>query len=206
MELSMPDQILLLLKREGGLTDREITDRLKGRSIGQQPVNSTCRRLASKGKIRRQARDDGLIGNWLVDRAPAAGQLPVVPTSEISQSNLSEDEVKHALAQWLRVSGWTVEVAWHKTHGPDLDARRGSERWLIEVKGAGSREQMRANYFLNVLGEILQEMRYEEAAYSVAFPDMQQYRRLWKRLPKLAKHRLGLSALFVSSTGNVEME
>jgi len=52
--------------------------------------------------------------------------------------------------------------------------------------------------------ELLQRMDDPDARYSIALPDMQQFRRLWQRLPQLAKARTTISALFVSPSGNVE--
>jgi len=43
-----------------------------------------------------------------------------------------------------------------------------------------------------------------EARYSIAFPDLPQFRGLWRRFPRLAKERTGISALFVSTLGTVE--
>jgi hypothetical protein len=63
---------------------------------------------------------------------------------------------------------------------------------------------MRVNYFLGVLGELLQRMSDPEAKYSIALPDLPQFRRLWERLPELAKRRTTISALFVSGSGDVE--
>jgi hypothetical protein len=45
---------------------------------------------------------------------------------------------------------------------------------------------MRVNYFLGALGEILQRMEDPTAKYSIALPDLQQFRNLWKKLPSLA--------------------
>ena len=82
-----------------------------------------------------------------------------------------------------------------KIRGIDVDAYKGTERWVIEVKGCGSRSAMRVNYFLSMLGEILQRMDDPNARYSIAFPDMKQYRGLWGRLPKWARRRM-VSVLF----------
>jgi hypothetical protein len=91
-----------------------------------------------------------------------------------------------------------------KNRGIDLHATRGEERWIIEAKGAGSLNPMRVNYFLCVLGETLQRMDDPNAAYSIAFPDMKQFRNLWRRLPLLAKKRTGVTAIFVAEDGRVE--
>jgi hypothetical protein len=40
---TLNERIIELLKIENGLTDREITDRIKGRGEPQQNVNITCK-------------------------------------------------------------------------------------------------------------------------------------------------------------------
>lgn len=82
--------------------------------------------------------------------------------------------------------------------------RRSDQRWIIEAKGQGTLAPMRVNYFLGALGETLQRMDDPEAAYSIAFPDLQQFRNLWSRLPKLARERTKISALFVKHDGGVD--
>lgn len=98
---------------------------------------------------------------------------------------VSEDEVKRRLAAWLEKDGWSVEVASGKARGPDIRATRGEGQWIIEAKGCGSRQQMRVNYFIGALGELLQRMDVDGARYSLAFPDMKQFRGLWDRLPRV---------------------
>lgn len=63
---------------------------------------------------------------------------------------------------------------------------------------------MRVNYFLAKLGETLQRMSDPNAKYSIALPDMPQYRNLWNRLPRLAKERTGISVLFVNEKKEIE--
>jgi len=118
---------------------------------------------------------------------------------------LSEDRVKAILRDWLASEGWQSTIAWGHSQGPDILADRGQERWLIEVKGSGSRPQMRVNYFLAVLGELLQRMDKPETRYSIALPDMPQYRGLWQRLPPLAKARLTLTLILVKSDGSIQL-
>ncbi|MGA2762960.1 MAG: hypothetical protein ABSG17_06315 [Spirochaetia bacterium] len=115
----------------------------------------------------------------------------------------TEDQVKKLLVRWLTKNGHEAQVAYGNKHGVDIEARKGRGRWLIEAKGIGSRPAMRVNYFLSAIGEILQRMDDREAKYSVAFPDDDQFRGLWERLPALAKERMKLSALFVDSKGIV---
>lgn len=117
---------------------------------------------------------------------------------------LIEDALNTALEAWLTREGWQFTIAWGKTRGIDVDARRNHERWIIEVKGMGSRNQMRVNYFLGVLGETLQRMAEENTKYSIALPDMPQFRSLWERLPTVAKRRTQITALFVDENGMVK--
>jgi hypothetical protein len=77
------------------------------------------------------------------------------------------------------------------------------DRWIIEVKGSRSHNPLCVNYFLLVLGEIFQRMDVPNCKYSVALPDIEQFRRLWERLPLLAKNRIGITALFINLNGNV---
>lgn len=118
---------------------------------------------------------------------------------------LSEDDVKRYVHRWLEASGWKVSVAWGRTPGIDISAEKDNQRWLIEAKGGGSLPAMRVNYFLMMLGEILQRMDDPAAQYSIALPNMAQFRGLWGRLPQLAKDRLALTALLVSQDGTVEL-
>jgi hypothetical protein len=62
---------------------------------------------------------------------------------------------------------------------------------------------MNVNYFLAVLSETLQRMDDPHAKYSIALPDVKQFRNLWNRLPLLAKKRTGITALFIDEQGNV---
>ena len=123
---------------------------------------------------------------------------------EGSAQGLSEDSVKTLLCAYLKRDGWTTTVAMGAAHGIDIEARRDTERWVIEVKGCGSLNPMRVNYFLAVLGEILQRMGDPNAKYSIALPDLDQFRGLWERLPSLAKSRTCVSCLFVRDDGAVE--
>lgn len=117
---------------------------------------------------------------------------------------LQEDSVKEFLRTYLEADGWKAAVVQGGAHGIDIDAKRGEERWIIEVKGCGSLNPMRVNYFLGALGELLQRMSDPEARYSIAVPDLPQLRGLWNRLPPLAKQKTGISCLFVRADGNVK--
>lgn len=196
---SLRERVLRLLKGEDGLTDRQITDRLLGTGAPQQNTNQVCRRLAEQGHLIRRRAGDGLIRNW-IGEAPVEAARPA-PAAD----GASEDILKLLLQRWLVDTGWGVSrVAWGKEQGVDIEAVRGDQRWLIEVKGAGSRSAMRVNYFLAALGECLQRMSDPAARYSIALPDLPQFRGLWQRLPEVAKRRTGITCLFVDTRGGVD--
>ena len=203
----LKENVLALVRNTPGLTDREITDRLFGPAAAQQAVNQVARLLAAQGALERRWRHDGKLGNY----PPEASQEPSLPDRESHRSqpagtvdSLSEDDVKRHLQAWLENAGWKVTVIWGRGQGIEIDADKSDRRWIIEAKGRGSLNAMRVNYFLGVLGELLQRMSDPEAKYSIALPDLPQFRRLWERLPELAKRRTTISALFVSESGHVE--
>ncbi|MDD4681467.1 MAG: MarR family transcriptional regulator [Clostridia bacterium] len=199
--MTLKERILLVLKN-GPLSDRELADRILGKGSPQQSVNQACRQLAGKGII---SRTEPPIRNILVgEHADIVSPLCEVSNKGLSDSQLQEEAIKDVLNDYLINAGWQTKVAWGGTHGTDIEATRGSERWLIEVKGCGSRNAMRVNYFLSILGEILQRMDDCNAHYSIALPDMQQFRNLWSRLPALAKERTTIDAIFVSETGQID--
>jgi len=111
---------------------------------------------------------------------------------------MNEDTIKRKLAKHLKSKGWKVEVAYGRKKGIDIMAMKGSNRWVIEVKGSGSLHPMRNNYFIAVLGEMLQRMNCPNTRYSIALPDIEKFRRLWAELPDLAKERVKIDCIFVS--------
>lgn len=196
--MTVKEEIMAAVTQFPGLTDTELEKRY-GRS--HQTINKACRDLVAEGLLVRQPNPnkDGNLGNYPTGKAPKAAAV----TQPVATDGLDEDAIKSYLKKWLEDQGWSVKVAWGKNHGVDLEAVKGGEYWLIEAKGPGSRQAMRHNYFLGILGETLQRMDNEKARYSIAFPDMQVYRGLWKRLPQLAKQRTGIDMLLVSEDGKV---
>jgi hypothetical protein len=204
MTVPLKDRILLVLKGDPGATDRELTDKIHGHDVGQQVVNQAARALAGAGRLIRRQRPDGKIGNYPASGDCHAQSSDTEPATVTEIAWPSEDAIKRQIQEWLEAAGWGVEVRWARGHGVDVDASRGSERWRIEVKGGGSLDAMRVNYFLAVLGELLQRMDDPAARYSIALPDIKQFRGLWSRLPTLAKDRTHITALFVAQSGDVE--
>jgi hypothetical protein len=97
---------------------------------------------------------------------------------KMNNEQLQEESVKEILNKWLQSKGWKTELARGHQHGIDINATTDDKRWVIEVKGCGSRNAMRVNYFLAILGEILQRMDDPNARYSIALPNIQQFRKL----------------------------
>lgn len=201
---TLHEQILTLIDKRPGLTDREITNVLRSKEAPQQPINQAARSLELKGSLERRKRDDGLIGNYSVKNNEAEKPPFSSCVNNHDIAGLSEDEIKQVVEKWLSDQGWEIKIAWGQKTGIDVDASRGNERWIIEVKGTGSRPQMRVNYFLCILGETLQRMEDSNSKYSIAIPDIEQFRKLWMRLPKMAKNRTQISALFVSKSGLID--
>ena len=92
--VTLKQQITLLLSKRPGLTDREITNALRGPSDHQQPINQAARNLASKGTLIRRRRNDGLIGNYLSSDQQDIPEAPSEPKRNHDVDALSEDEIK----------------------------------------------------------------------------------------------------------------
>ncbi len=193
-------KIIEYINRFPGATDKEIADYYK---VSNQQINSPARNLERKGLlVRRQNYEkDGLIGNFPTGIVPE--EKPLVYKKASVEEPLQEEEIKHVLTDKLKAEGWDVKTAWGNTRGVDIDARRGSDRWLIEIKGPGSRNPMLNKYFVSILGELLQRMDDHDARYTIALPDIDKYRRLWRELPRLAKERTTIDIMFVDKDGNI---
>lgn len=97
-----------------------------------------------------------------------------------------------------------VEVAWGHAPGIDIVARHADgRRYVIEAKAeVGIAGAQQHNYFVGMLGELIQRMSDPEATYAIALPDNRQYRGLVDRLPDLAKMRMHLAVFWVERTGD----
>lgn len=203
------EQVLEKVTASPGLTDREITDGLLGRKARVQRVNYAAHLLLQKGKIERHRRPDGRTGNYPAGKMGRASlqmmRNGLLPDSGNSVMNMSEEDVKRNVKKWLEADGWDVGVDWEHGRGIDIEAKRGNERWVIEAKGSGSRNPIKHIYFLTVLGETLQRMDDPDTHYGIALPDTSKFRKLWTRLPDLAKSRMRIKALFVGAGGNIDL-
>jgi hypothetical protein len=224
--MALANRVVEEIERRPGISDRQLSEIIFGTPHRSTQINGECRHLENQGRLKRRKVGDAPVGNYPVRTPPKlkiafpppggrsglggstgkeAAPLPApAPAAPVDGIVLSEDQLKKVLQGWLEAQGWIVKVAWAKTPGIDLLARRGDQRWIIEAKGSGSLDAMRVNYFLGVLGETLQRMNDPEAAYSIALPDMKQFRNLWTRLPILAKQRTNITALFVRGDEHVE--
>ncbi|MBQ7002210.1 MAG: MarR family transcriptional regulator [Oscillospiraceae bacterium] len=203
--MSLKDDILSYISQFPGATDAEIAKALA--KIHQQ-VNRTCRSLEKQGFIIRMAnpQKSDYIGNYLGCTPIEARPIQEQPIEKPSISNgepLQEEDIKYILYDYLTQNGWTAKVAWGHNPGVDIDAHKDGVRWLIEIKGPGSRPPMRVNYFIGILGETLQRMDDPNARYTIVFPDMPQYRKLWDRLPALAKARTTIDMILVGTDGSI---
>jgi hypothetical protein len=116
---------------------------------------------------------------------------------------LTEDEVKKALAKSLKDLGWKVnKVAIGTKQGVDIEATHSQEGTIIiEAKGEGSLNPMRVNYFLMILGELIQKMDSPDKQYGIALPAHQQYVRLIEKLPLYQKQQLKLKIFLAKRIG-----
>lgn len=166
----------------------------------RQSINQAARRLESQGRLRRVTGPDGKIVNTLPETegnpGPAVAKVRPAP----QQSRVTEDEVKTAVRDHLASGGYEVKVAWDRTRGIDIDARHpDGRRYVVEAKAeTGTRGAQQVNYFLAMMGELLQRMDDDTATYAIALPLNAQYRGLVDRLPRLARERVGLNFFWVT--------
>jgi hypothetical protein len=201
-DMTVKEEIMLAVQNFPGMTDTDLEKRTKH---SHQTINIACRQLVKEGILVRRPNPDknGYLGNY-----PTGKPLEISNSTANSapvHTTMNEDAVKAHIKNRLEADGWNVKVAWGYVHGVDVEASRKGERWLIEVKGPGSRPEMRVNYFIAILGETLQRMDDPNAHYSIAFPDMQVFRSLWAKLPPLAKRRTGIDLILVDEAGTLTM-
>lgn len=200
--MNWQEKIMEFVAKQPGATDRDLREHF---GVSNQAINAPCRALVAKGLLIRKENPDkgGLIGNYPAEIAHMSVQEVSKESSRFEA--LQEEDIKRILHDKLVADGWHVKVAWGRNRGVDIDAVRGKERWMIEVKGPGSRNEMQNNYFVGILGEILQRMDDQYARYSIAFPQIDKFRRLWDELPELAKKRTQIDLLLVDKDGRIEI-
>ena len=135
--------------------------------------------------------------------ARLAGKKLLDETKMENIACLPEKRIKQILEVFLITQGWNTKIAWGFTHGIDIEAKRNTDRWIIEVGVSKLGNPTIISSFVSVLGKILQRMDDPECKYSIALPDTEPFRRLWERLPILVKDRTEITALFVNHAGTV---
>jgi hypothetical protein len=179
--------------------DRPPTDaELAKLGFVHQAVNQACRQLERRGLIKRP-KISGRIVNVGADATVVGHEATGSPRSA---THLAEDDVKRAMGDLLQSWGFAVTIAWGRSRGIDIEARRGAKRWVIEAKGSAPPGPQQVNYFLGALGELVQRMSDDAAHYGLAVPDGPQYRGLVRRLPELARRRIDLTVFFVRREGD----
>lgn len=208
MNMTWKERVMYYVKKYPGATDSDIEKyyRPKYPKVTHQTINSECRYLERLGMLERKRNPDkgGNKGNYPTGKVLEVSVKANVVKQVSDEEPLQEEDIKHILTDKLTSEGWNVKTAWGYTRGVDIDARRGVERWLIEIKGPGSRNEMRNNYFIGILGEMLQRMDDPNARYTIVFPDIEKFRRLWNDLPELAKKRTTIDLLLVDPQSNIE--
>jgi len=186
-----------------------LDDDLLAKRLGitqRQSINQTARRLEAQGKLRRVVGPDGKIVNMLTEHGgnPGPSVDETRPSTRPIPDRITEDEVKTAVRDHLASQGFEVQVAWDRTPGIDIDARHPSgSRHVIEAKAeTGTSGPQQANYFIGMLGELLQRMDDDSATYGIALPENRQYRGLVDRLPRLARDRIGLNIFWVARSSD----
>lgn len=115
---TLAERIRVVLKDSGPIDDDLLAKRL---GVIRQ-ASTTCRRLESRGLLRRYIGAAGKIVNDLAEpsearfRSRLQSQPPAVP-STAGSGRIAEDEVKQAVADHLKGHGYTVRVAWGRTRG-----------------------------------------------------------------------------------------
>ena len=89
---SFAEQLITLVKERPGLTDRELTEILKGKRKQTAQVNQEARLLESCGILVRRRREDGLIGNYPGDHPIPVSPHAPTPVIKRTPERLSEDE------------------------------------------------------------------------------------------------------------------
>jgi hypothetical protein len=92
----------------------------------------------------------------------------VVPGGD--HRRITEDEVKEAVRAYLTGRGFDVSVAWDRVRGIDIDDARHADgrRYLIEAKDeVGKSGPQQVNYFVGMLGELVQRMDDVQASYGI---------------------------------------
>lgn len=182
------------LKERGWLHDGELASML---GVGPEVIKQVIRSLTTEGYVGRFPGKKGKFVTALTSKALTRLYQHRPDADPPTGERLSEDQVKRAVATHLESGGWTVQVAWGRTPGIDIEARRRGERLVIEAKGEAGLQPQQHNYFVGALGELVQRLDEPNARYGLALPNHRQYHGLVDRLPDEAKKRLNFIVFWV---------
>ena len=148
-KMTVAERIIQELTNFPGLDDDELAKHL---NKDRHHINKCCHEMTNKGIIQRKknpAKNDKICNYLKNDTVihPIEKQAPTQAHPACSVK-LQEEDIKHIINARLIADGWKTTVAWKYSHGVDIEAVKDGKRWLIEVKGPGSRNEMRVNYFI----------------------------------------------------------
>jgi hypothetical protein len=213
--------VVLLGKHPQGLDDDEVSERV-GWSRRQR-ASTVCRALARDGLVTRCA-VHGKIRNVLT--APVTALPPAAilasPSPPVQKPWCWEGNVVGAVVKHLVADGWTIQsVADTATGqaGADIEARRGTELLIVEVKGYPSKTYERgakqgqpkptnpptqARHWIAeaLLTALLRQADGRATRVALAFPEFRVYRTILKRIAH-ACAKLELEILIVRESGEV---
>jgi len=132
-------QILEIVARNPGQTDRELAERLRGPGSPQQAINQEARLLAGRKQLIRQKRPDGLIGNYPGDADPTSLEfiarrrrsIAVPPLPDFSHA----DELIAAVSSYVRLAHPNVVSAFDGAVFPSIRDQKNR----ITLSTAGDR-------------------------------------------------------------------
>jgi hypothetical protein len=141
------------------------------------------------------------------EKAKVTSEVPPKRSSSrdrFIENRITEDEVEEAVRSFLAADGFAVKLAWGRAPGTDIVAQHTDGRRYVgeaksEVGVAGAQQH---NYFVGMLGELIQRVYGPGSTYAIALPDNRQYRGLLDRLPELGKKRLRLAVFWVDRTAS----
>lgn len=119
---------------------------------------------------------------------------------------LGEETVKVCVADFLRSRGYTVSVGKKRERGPDMRASKEGQKIILEAKGEGSRREIFNNFFVSILGEMLQRTAELAAEYGIALPAHRKYARLIEELSDNTRFILRLNFYLVRPSGTGQYE
>ncbi|WP_319462716.1 hypothetical protein [Micromonospora sp. RTP1Z1] len=208
------DIVGLLRQNPSGLTDAELA-RLTGKL--HQQINQRCRVLAEQGWLVRDATPGVIVNRIITGPAdtvvPDAGPAPASYPSDAAREWFWEGNVQARLCSWLTQQGWSLTQVMNtasRQQGTDIEARHGSLRLHVEVKGYPSKSYadhrrsaetkptqastQAGHWYAHAL---LKAVRLRDAnprdTVAMAFPDFGRYRNL------LAETRRSLAALRIDA-------